>query len=533
MERDETDRAVMLGTLGDALAQWAAVQPGQSAIRFEGRVIDYAELNRRANRVARALAGDGLGKGDRIAYLGKNSDLAVELVLGAARAGVVFVPIIWRLAGEEIAYILGDSGAKLLFVGDALEQSALAAMQASGTDVPVIGMDCTAPQAGWRDFAAWRDAQDATDPAVAVSRDDVVIQLYTSGTTGKPKGVMLTHANGTSMRPLIDAAGLDWMVAKPGESVLIAMPYAHIAGVGGALGAILAGQELIVTREFDPGVTLEIIEQHRLGRMFLVPAALAILLQHPRAAATDFSSIRNFSYGASPIPLDLLRQGVDVLQCDFSQMYGMTETWGTIVVLPPEDHRPEGTPRMKAAGKALPGVELAILDEAGNHLPSGAVGEVAIRSPANMIGYWNKPEETARTLIGDGWLRSGDAGLIDADGYLFLQDRIKDMIITGAENVYPAEVESAIYGHPDVADVAVIGVPDARWGEAVKAIVVPRPGASPDPADIIAHARRHIAGFKCPKSVDFIDTLPRNPSGKILRRQLREPYWEGLDRRVN
>ena len=528
-----TDQTVMLGTFGDALAHWAQVQPDQVAVRFEGRITDYAELDRRANRIARAFAADGLGKGDRIAYLGKNSDLAIELVLGGARAGVVVVPIIWRLAGEEIAYIMGDSGAKLLFVGDALEDAAVAAMQASGTDVPVIGMDCTAPRGGWRDFAAWRDAQDSRDPGVTVTRDDVVIQLYTSGTTGRPKGVMLTHANGTSMRPLLDAAGLDWMLAKPGESVLIAMPFAHIAGVGGALGAILAGQELIVTREFDPGQTLEIIERHRLGRMFLVPAALALLLQHPRAATTDFSSLNNFSYGASPIPLDLLRQGVEALRCDFSQMYGMTETWGTIVMLPPEDHKPEGTARMKAAGKALPGVELAILDEAGNHLPSGAVGEVAIRSPANMIGYWNKPEETARTLIGDGWLRTGDAGLLDADGYLFLQDRIKDMIITGGENVYPAEVESAIYGHPDVADVAVIGVPDARWGEAVKAIIVPRPGASPDPATIIAHARQHIAGFKCPKSVDFIDALPRNPSGKILRRQLREPYWAGLDRRVN
>ena len=188
---------------------------------------------------------------------------------------------------------------------------------------------------------------------------------------------------------------------------------------------------------------------------------------------------------------------------------------------------------MSAAGKALPGVALRILDEAGNDVPAGTIGEVAIKSPSNMKGYWNRPEETARTLIGDGWLRTGDAGILDEDGYLFIQDRIKDMIITGAENVYPAEVESAVYGHPHVADVAVIGVPDARWGEAVKAIVVAKPGVTPDAESIIAFARERIAGFKCPKSIDFVAALPRNPSGKILRRALREPYWAGRDRRVN
>jgi acyl-CoA synthetase (AMP-forming)/AMP-acid ligase II len=278
---------------------------------------------------------------------------------------------------------------------------------------------------------------------------------------------------------------------------------------------------------------MDAIADHRVRRLFLVPAAIGLMLQHPKAATADFSSIETLSYGASPIPLPLLQQAVERIGCGFVQVYGMTETWGSIVALPPEDHLPGREHKMTAAGKALPGVELKILDEDGNELPHGEIGEVAIRSPNNTRGYWNKPEETAKALIGDGWLRTGDAGILDEEGYLYIQDRIKDMIITGAENVYPAEVESAIYGHPAVADVAVIGVPDPKWGEAVKAMVVLKPDVPCDEAMIISYARERIAGFKCPKSVEFIDALPRNPSGKILRRTLREPFWAGHERRVN
>jgi acyl-CoA synthetase (AMP-forming)/AMP-acid ligase II len=224
---------------------------------------------------------------------------------------------------------------------------------------------------------------------------------------------------------------------------------------------------------------------------------------------------------------------MDVFGCGFVQMYGMTETTGTIVALPPEDHDPAGNERMRSAGKPLPGVEVAILDEAGNPLPPRAVGEIATRSIANMAGYWNMPEATAKTIDPQGWLRTGDAGYMDEDGYVYIHDRVKDMIITGGENVYPAEVENAIFGHPDVADVAVIGVPDEKWGEAVKACVVLKAGRHPKPEDIIAWARARIAGYKTPKSVDFIEALPRNSSGKILRRELREPYWAGKERRVN
>jgi acyl-CoA synthetase (AMP-forming)/AMP-acid ligase II len=224
---------------------------------------------------------------------------------------------------------------------------------------------------------------------------------------------------------------------------------------------------------------------------------------------------------------------VEVFGCGFVQMYGMTETTGTVVVLPPEDHSLEGNKRMRSAGKPLPGVDLAILDASGRHLPPEEVGEIAIRSPSNMRGYWNLPEATAKAIDKDGWLRTGDAGYLDADGYLYIHDRVKDMIISGGENVYPAEVENAIHGHPDVFDVAVIGVPSEKWGEEVKAIVQPKPGSRPDPQDVIRWARERVAAFKAPKSVEFIDAFPRTATGKILRRELREKYWHGRDRKVN
>jgi long-chain acyl-CoA synthetase len=314
---------------------------------------------------------------------------------------------------------------------------------------------------------------------------------------------------------------------------LVAMPVSHIGGTGWGVMGLYNGAKGVVAREFDPNAVLDFIERDRISKIFMVPAAMQIVLRNPRAREVDYSRVKYVLYGASPIPLDLLKEAMEVFGCGFVQMYGMTETSGTIVALPPEDHLAEGGPRMRSAGKALPGVELAILDEEGRRLPPHEVGEIAIRSAANMIGYWNLPEATARTIDTEGWLRSGDAGYLDEDGYLFIHDRVKDMIISGGENVYPAEVENAVYGHPDVAEVAVIGVPDAKWGEAVKAVVVRKPGHEPTPEEIIAWARQRIAGFKAPKSVDFIDALPRNASGKILRRELREPYWSGAERRVN
>jgi acyl-CoA synthetase (AMP-forming)/AMP-acid ligase II len=312
------------------------------------------------------------------------------------------------------------------------------------------------------------------------------------------------------------------------------MPVGHIGGVGWGVVSFYNGAHTIVQREFIPAQVLEAIEHQGVSKLFVVPTALHMLLLQPRVRQIDYSRLRHILYGASPIALDLLREATEVFGCGFCQQYGMTETSGTISYLPPEDHDAKGNTRMRSAGVPMPGVEIRVVDAVTRKpLPPGQTGEVETRSIANMVGYWNRPDATAETVNGDGWLRTGDAGYVDEDGYLYIQDRFKDMIVSGAENVYPAEVENAIFGHPAVQEVAVIGVPDEAWGEAVKAIVVLKPGATPDAADIIAFARTRVAGFKAPKSVDFVAALPRGPSGKILRRALREPYWAGRERRVN
>jgi acyl-CoA synthetase (AMP-forming)/AMP-acid ligase II len=325
----------------------------------------------------------------------------------------------------------------------------------------------------------------------------------------------------------------EWNKASPDDVWLVSMPVFHIGGSGVLVWASYNSGKIIITREFNPMSILDDFVKHRVSKLFLVPAALQFIVRLPQARQVDYSRLKFIMYGASPIPLDLLRECMDVFKCGFVQMYGMTETTGTIVALEPEDHTPEGSQRMRSAGKPLAGVEVAILDGEGKPLPVGEVGEIATRSLANMKGYWNLPEASRRTMTDDGWLRTGDAGYLDEDGYVYVHDRVKDMIISGAENIYPAEVESAIFGHPAIAEVAVIGVPDDKWGEAVKAVVVLKDGADVSPDEIIAFARTRIAGFKAPRTIDFIDALPRNPSGKILKRELREPYWAGKDRRVN
>ena len=527
---DQTIDFEAMRTLADIPRYHAQRRPTSIALVFEGRETTFAEFDRRTNQAAQALLAEGLGKGDRIAYLGKNSDHYFELLFGAAKVGVVMAPIGWRLAPPEVAYIAGDALARMLFVGpEVLENARQIAPELPS--VKIVAME--AGLSGWPTFEAWRDAQPARDPQLPIEERDVAVQLYTSGTTGRPKGAMLSHLNILGGRRKAAEAEMAWNRWGPDDISLVAMPVGHIGGTGWGIVGLVNGAKGVVAREFDPTKVLDFIERDRISKMFMVPAALQIVVRQPKAREVDYSRLKYILYGASPIPLDLLRECMEVFGCGFCQQYGMTETCGTIVYLPPEDHDPNGTPRMRAAGLAMPGVELKIVDDAGASLPVNAVGEVAVRSVSNMAGYWRLPDATAATVGEDGWLRTGDAGYLDEDGYLFIHDRVKDMIISGAENIYPAEVESAVYGHPDVAEVAVIGIPDDVWGEAVKAIVVRKPGTTPDPESIIAFARSRIAAFKSPKSVDFIEALPRNASGKILRRELREPYWAGRTRRVN
>jgi acyl-CoA synthetase (AMP-forming)/AMP-acid ligase II len=517
-------------TMGGLVREHARVRPNHAAFQFEGRTIAYGELDRLTNRVANGLTALGMKPGDRVAYLGKNSDAYFVFFFGATKAGFVVVPINWRLAPPEIAYIANESKARLLIVDEEL----VGAVAAIRTEIPTVATLLVIGQAMLPalSFWDWLGRQNDAVPRFEETQGQVIIQLYTSGTTGRPKGAMLTNGNFFGLRLTGADAGTDWDRFTADDVVMVAMPIFHIGGSALGVLSLYGGAKAIILKEFEPGAVFDAIAAGT-TKTFLVPAALRALVMNPRARQVDYRRLRYILYGASPIPFELLRQCVDIFGCKFAQMYGMTETCGTIVALGPDDHDAAGSPRMRSAGKPLPGVEVAVVDENGKPLAIEQVGEIVTRSSANMPGYWNLPDATKATIDAEGWLHTGDAGYFDADGYLYIYDRVKDMIVSGAENVYPAEVESAIYGHPIVSDVCVIGVPDEKWGEAVKAVVVLKPGAAPDPASIIAWTRERIAGFKTPKSVDFTDTLPRNASGKLLRRVIREPYWKGRDRRVN
>jgi fatty-acyl-CoA synthase len=509
-------------TFDEFIRHWAAERPERLALEGDDLSLTFAELEEATARAATALLAMGLKKGDRIAWLGKNAATYFALFYGAARVGIVTVPVGWRLAEPEAAYVIDNADARVLFLGDGFEAAA-----ASLGKRPGLIACHTAEEARRLMRETPRGAFEPSGP------DDGVLQLYTSGTTGNPKGAVLSNLNLFGLRKAVFDNPHPYSVYDDDESILVAMPCAHIGGTGLGIAALAAGLPGIVLAEFEPSRFFDAVENRNVTRLFIVPAALAMLLNHPDCAKTDFSGLRYILYGASPIPLELLRQCITMFGAEFIQVYGMTETTGSICALPPEDHTAEGNPRMRSAGKPLPGVEMIIRGSDGAPMPVGEIGEICTRSSNNMLGYWKLPEATASTMDAGGWIATGDVGYMDADDYVYIFDRAKDMIITGGENVYPAEVESAIYGHPDVLEVAVIGVPDEKWGEAVKAVCVPKPDHTIDPDSIIGWARERVAGFKVPKSVDVIAALPRNPSGKILRRELREPYWAGRERQVN
>jgi fatty-acyl-CoA synthase len=510
-------------TFDEHLTHWAKARPDGVALQEGERITTYAEADRLTRQLVAQLRSKGIAQGDRIAWLGKNSDRYFLLLYACGRMGAVMAPIGWRLAPREIGYILSDTEAKLVIAGGDFVASA--EQVAGGMD------DGPAVVEAENFFAAAAGLEPASiDP---IDPDEPVLQLYTSGTTGNPKGAQLSNRNLFGLRGPGARAGLEYLDYEPDDCILCVMPIAHIGGTGVGVIGMSSGGRSLVQPEFTPVGLIEAVKDGA-THMFLVPAAVQMAIQHPLAAETDFSGLRYLMYGAAPMPLELLKQAVRTMpQTGFMQVYGMTETTGTVTYLPPEDHDVEGNDRMRSAGKALPGVKIEVRGPDNKELPRGEIGEVCILSPSNTKGYWKLPEATASTIDPDGWLHTGDAGIMDNDGYVYIQDRIKDMIISGGENVYPAEVESAIYGHPAVAEVAVIGVPSEKWGEEVKACVVPKTGMEIDANDVIAYARERIAAFKAPKSVDVIPEMPRNASGKILRRQLRAPYWEGRERQVN
>jgi long-chain acyl-CoA synthetase len=519
--------AAAIATVADITRHHAQARPDRVALRFEGDTITYAELDRRANQVAQGLVAAGIGPGTRIAILAKNCAAFFELWFGAAKIGAVMVPVNFRLAPPEIAFVIKDAQAALLFVGADFYPVVEKVAGELDSVREIIALD--GKHAAWRDYRGWLARQQTQDPHLPVAGSDCAIQMYTSGTTGHPKGAQLSHDN---LLTLLPGALEQWGNWHEGDVNLVCMPLFHIGGSGWALVGLYRGVENVLTRDFDPSAILRVIEQQRITKAIFVPAMLLFLLQAPQAPDTDFSSLELIVYGASPAPLDLIRRALEVFGCGLAQVYGLTETTGAITYLPPEDHGEHAVERMKSCGKPMTGVEIKVVDAAGKVLPPGEVGEVVCRTPQVMLGYWNLDAAT-RHAIRDGWFHSGDAGYMDEDGYLYIYDRVKDMIVSGGENIYPAEVESALFGHPAIADVAVIGVPDEQWGEAVKAIVVKKSEAAVSVAELIAYARERIAGYKVPRSVDFVAALPRNPSGKILKRELRKPYWQGRERQVN
>jgi len=518
----------MTDTLSRLIREQAATIGDHIAFTFEGRDVTYAELDAAASQVAQALMAEGVTAGDRVAFLDKNSIECFELMFGAAKIGAVLCPVNWRLAPSEVAHIVNDAQARVLVVG--LEfVPVIDKIEADLTAVRRILVLGAHPR--HESYSVWRDRHAANDPDVEVSPDDVALQFYTSGTTGMPKGAMLS---GASLAALVPAAN-DVLGLCADTVSLVVMPLFHVAGSGWALFGLYNGARNVMLRDVDLPAILDAIPTYGITDSVFVPAVLQFLLAAPDVEAIDFSSLRTILYGASPISEDVLVASIKRFGCKFVQAYGLTETNGAVVLLPAADHDPAGphAHRLRAAGIAMPGVGLRVVDADGHDVSTGEIGEILIKSPSNMVGYWNMPEATAAALSPDGWFTSGDAGYLDDDGYLYIADRVKDMIISGGENIYPAEIESALMAHPAVADAAIIGIPDERWGETVKAIVVRAAGTEPTEHELIEWCRGRLATYKCPTTVDWADTLPRNPSGKVLKRELREPYWAGHERRVN
>ncbi|TDF83857.1 long-chain-fatty-acid--CoA ligase [Pseudomonas sp. H9] len=504
--------------------------PDAVACVFRNRRRTYRELGDRVARLAAGFCGLGLQTGERIGMLSLNSDRFLEYMLAGWWAGAVLNPVNIRWSVREIVYSLDDCDTGYLVIDDHhLPLADELCARAKRPPVLIYAGDGETP-AGMHNFEQLIAASAPMEDSWRGGEDLAVI-MYTGGTTGLSKGVMLSHRNlwsGAMMRQTTSQISRDSMG-------LVISPMFHVAGMALVASRVIAGVPSTFIPFFDAIEVLETIQRERINEIMFIPAMLQATLAHPRLAEYDLSSLRRISYGASPINATVLERAMEVLPgIEFVHAYGMTEIGGVATLNMPEDHslaaRANG--RSRSVGRAIHGLQLMIVDPQGHEVPRGTVGEVLLRGPSVMQGYWRKPEETAQALQ-HGWLYTGDAAYMDADGYVFIVDRVKDMIISGGENVYSAEVENVLAKHPDVAQCAVIGIPHEQWGEAVHAVVTLKPGASADEDALRAHCREFIAGYKCPKSVEFRDTLPLSGAGKIIKRDLREPFWKGKARSVN
>jgi acyl-CoA synthetase (AMP-forming)/AMP-acid ligase II len=506
-------------TFHDLLVRQVAARPDAEALRYGHETWTWAQLGDRVARGAAAQLAAGLGPGDRVALLDFNHPSWLEVSLACAQVGTTNVLVNFRLAPAEIEYVLNDSGAAILFVGAELAEVVASLRDRLPTIRRVIQIGGSAD--GYED---WLDIEPIRQ-AYPAAPEHGVLQLYTSGTTGHPKGVVIPNRSLLALCANMETR-MEW---RSGDSALFAMPMFHIASVVVFGTALAEGARMVVLRTPDPVGLLDVLAREQITHTFLVPALMGILAALPGAADHDLSALRLLFYGASPIPLSVLRACMKVFPGGFAQVYGMTEAAGVVTMLSPADHSDTANEhRLLSAGKVITGADVEIRDvHTGAPVPTGHPGEVWIHTDQLMAGYWNNSEATASVITSDGWYRSGDGGHLDEDGYLYLTDRIKDLIISGGENIYPAEIERVLDEHPSVADVTVIGVPDEKWGEVPRAVVVAAAGHTIDPDQLLAHCRKRLATYKCPKSVDVVDELPRNATGKILKKDVRARYWNG------
>jgi long-chain acyl-CoA synthetase len=507
--------------------------PHHTAVVCGTAQFSYRGLTERVHRLCRALRGLGIAKGDRLAILMFNCHRYFELYYATPHTGTLAVPLNVRLSASEIAYILKDSGSNTLFVGpEFLPLLAEIRDQLPALQHCIFTGDGQPPE-GFHSYEHLLEAAPADFPPTAVAPEDLAALFYTSGTTGYPKGVMLSHANLLANAHHV-LASMDWRV---GEVYLHACPMFHIAdGPTSHFITWLGGTHVIIP-SFRPDLALEVIERERVTATLLIPTMINFLIHHPDIKARDLSTLRYIAYGGAPMPAELARQAMQTLTCSFIHLYGLTESAPLLTFLPPEQHVTDGPAEnarlLHSCGREIIGVRVRVVNTEGREVAPGEVGEIIAKGPNIMVGYWNKPQETADALR-DGWLYTGDLATVDDEGYIYIVDRKKDMIITGGENVFSTEVENVLYTHPAILEAAVVGVPDVTWGEAIKAIVVLKPGMQASPEEVMEHCRSHIAHFKVPRSVDFYaGARPKSGSGKILKRELREKYWAGQERMVH
>lgn len=494
--------------LVDLLRHFAAETPNAPCLAHENTLLSFAGLEQRSSRVANALLAQGVKVGDRVAILDRTSTATYELFFACAKIGAIMMPLNWRLSALEIAGILEDGKPSAMLIA-----SDLLTLLAEAPDLP-CRIELGAP------YAAWRDTAGDFDPVIPHAANTPLLLLYTSGTTGSPKGVVLTHES-HAFNGRIAAEAWDFTASSVN---LVAMPLFHIGGIGYGMMALSQGGHTVLLQQPDPAAVMDMLVRHSVTHTFFVPTVIQRLVEYAEQGGSVPSGLQRVIYGAAPIGENILRRAMAAFGCSFTHAYGMTETSGTVVALPPADHDPDGPhpQRLRSCGKPLPWVELALVDPAsGDAVAQGEVGEIRIRSAMNMTGYWQKPVATSATITSGGWLCTGDAAWQDADGYLYIHDRYKDMIVSGGENIYPAELENALQSHPQIAEVAVIGTSHPRWGETPRAYVVARSGPAPSEAELIAFTRERLAHYKCPTSVVFVSGLPRNASGKLLKRELR------------